>query len=180
MPTRRSDRNVRRGAWLPCTTTVGIGSTTSLWPDRRVVEPLAFLAVTATRSVPFTSASCTPYVLPVAPATGVHSAPKRSHCSHWYVTLVGEFVHVPGSAVSVLPTIASPVIDGRVVAIGTPVEGTTLVRAELAVDLPSALPAPTTARRRLPPSAARTTYVCPTSPLMSVHDDVLELVHLCH
>ena len=55
---------------------------------------------------------------------------------HWYANDVGEFVHVPSSAVSSCPASGSPVIDGRAVFRGAALGATTAVGAERALTRP--------------------------------------------
>jgi hypothetical protein len=63
------------------------------------------------------------------------------------------------------------------VIVGPPLDATVEVWFELAVDVPSAFVAATTARSVSPASAARTVYDCDVAPAMSVHD--VELVQRC-
>ena len=91
----------------------GAGAVTTLVAaDGTVLSPLAFLAVTSTRSVRPASASTRVYVVVVAPLMSAHCAPDVSHRVHWYVYVIPVPVHVPWLAVSVWPTTALPLIAG--------------------------------------------------------------------
>jgi len=61
----------------------GIASTAAVGAEDARAVPATFVAVTATRRVPPTSAEVAPYVLCVAPGMSAHpdpSAPQRRHC----------------------------------------------------------------------------------------------------
>src|SRR3954454_14365453 len=77
------------------------------------VEPLEFVAVTATRSVLSTSAAWTVYVWAFVSAIGGQLLPAVSQRCHWYV-YVGfvSLFQVPVPAVSVWPTCGVPLIVG--------------------------------------------------------------------
>jgi len=72
--------------------------------------------------------------------------------------------------VSSWPTVGSPVIVGRAVFFGEPVEPTTAVAAERALVAPSAFTAVTLTRREWALSAVVTTYVFCVEPAMPTHD----------
>jgi hypothetical protein len=84
--------------------------TTPVGWDTAGVEPPTFVAVTTTRTVSSTSPSPSVYVDLVAPGTPAH--PLLAQSCHWYVKLVGLFPQVPRDAVSVLPSMALPLIVG--------------------------------------------------------------------
>src|SRR5437763_16400480 len=128
VPLRRRPRKTIVGARLP-RTVVEVALTTSVASDRAVAEPLALVAVTATRSELSTSTVRTPYVRPVAPMILAHAVPSASHLSQWKLNDVGSFVHRPRVAVSSWPTKASPRIAGLSELTGAP---TTPVRAVVA------------------------------------------------
>src|SRR2546423_1556550 len=65
----------------------------------------AFVAVTCTRTVLFTSAVVSVYVAAVAFRIATHAAPLLSHRCHWYANVIGACgafvpVQVPFAAVS--------------------------------------------------------------------------------
>src|SRR5262249_42944540 len=124
-----------------------------------VVEPLAFFAVTTTRSVLATSMERTPYVRAVALTTALHEAPLPSHRCHWYVYESTPPVQVPFEAVSSSPTFAVPVIAGSAVLTGGLADETMLVAAEFAVSFPSVFVPVTTTRSVWSTSAVATSYV---------------------
>jgi hypothetical protein len=69
------------------------------------VDPAAFTAVTATRSVEPTSAVVARYVEATAPETFAHALPAVSQRRHWYEYVMGSRpVHDPAVAVSVCPS----------------------------------------------------------------------------
>jgi hypothetical protein len=73
----------------------------------------AFDAVTTTRRVEPTSPELTAYAAVVAPRMFVQLLPPASQRRHWYAYEIGCVpVHAPGSAVSVFPSCAMPVIVG--------------------------------------------------------------------
>lgn len=86
--------------------------------DVAVVAPPALRAVTLTRRVRPASAAAVGYVAVAAPGTATQFAPCASHCTQAYVKLVGEPLHVPLVALSVLPTFSVPAIVGALVATG--------------------------------------------------------------
>ena len=99
----------------------GGGDTTAVRSEAAVLEPLAPIAVTVTRSVDPMSAAATVYCSAVAPVTAAQPAPRGSQRSHWtpYVRVsVGATSHVPSVAVSVWPAAAVPVTAGSAVATG--------------------------------------------------------------
>src|SRR5687767_10289821 len=57
--------------------------TTAVCAEVAVAEPLAFVAVTRSRSVRPRSAATTVYLSAVAPLIVTHSAPAELHRSHW-------------------------------------------------------------------------------------------------
>jgi hypothetical protein len=61
----------------------GAAATRAVWLDAAVVDPPAFVAVTATRRVKPTSPLCTAYD-DDAPLTFAHDAPALSQRRHWY------------------------------------------------------------------------------------------------
>src|SRR5687768_16809960 len=91
-------------------------------PEFAVALPLAFRAVTATRSRKPRSTSRTGYVFAVAPVTLEHVATSASHRCHWYEKPVGLAVHSPSFALSVCPTLGVPEIVGGDVFRGPAVE----------------------------------------------------------
>jgi hypothetical protein len=84
--------------------------TTPVGWDMAGVEPPTFVAVTTTRTESSTSLSPSVYVDLVAPGMPEH--PLLAQSCHWYVKLVGLFPQVPREAVSVLPSMAVPLIVG--------------------------------------------------------------------
>src|SRR5437763_1142266 len=76
-------------------------------------------------------------------------------------------LQVPGSAVSVEPTVASPLILGPVTTAGA-ADTTTSVGAESASFAPPRFEAVTSTRRKLPRSSAETMYVAPTAPSIAL------------
>src|ERR1700745_284628 len=98
-----------------------VGATTAVGTDAAVPLPFAFFAlplpcafsaVTMTRSRNPRSASLTPYVVPVAPTTSVHTTESMLHRCHWYANDVGLPLHEPGDARSSSPTRAVPGVVG--------------------------------------------------------------------
>src|SRR5437764_1264364 len=97
------------------------GAVTAVGSEAAVLEPLAPIAVTVTRSVDPMSAAATVYCSAVAPVTAAQPAPRGSQRSHWtpYVRVsVGATSHVPSVAVSVWLAAAVPVTAGSAVATG--------------------------------------------------------------
>src|SRR5579864_8028206 len=101
-----------------------VGATTAVGSDVAVPLPFAFFAVTMTRSRNPRSASLTPYVVPVAPTTSVHTTESMLHRCHWYANDVGLPLHVPGDARSSSPTRAVPAMVGADVFFGAGVDVT--------------------------------------------------------
>jgi hypothetical protein len=56
----------------------------AVWLDTAVVDPPAFVALTATRSVNPTSPLATAYDAAVAPLMLAHAPPALSQRRHWY------------------------------------------------------------------------------------------------
>src|SRR6516225_1147192 len=87
--------------------------TTAVGTDVDEFDPSVFLAVTWTRSVLPASTDFRTYVLSVAPLIDEQLPPFSSHRRQSYVNEIGVApFHLPGSAVSVWPTVAVPVIVG--------------------------------------------------------------------
>src|SRR5919197_552947 len=109
-PMKRAESSVIRGGRLPAGGGGGGGGgwlvprTTSVGAETAVASPLAFVAVTETRSLWPTSAARTPYVRPVAPFTSTQPVPPVLQRFHWNANERAPPVHVPGSAVSSSPT----------------------------------------------------------------------------
>jgi len=98
---------------------VGRGATTAVGTEVAWVEPSALRAVTRTRSVLLRSGDESSYVFPVAPLMLEQLPPVRLHRRHWYANVIGSVpVHLPGSAVSVEPTVGVPEIVGGSVFVG--------------------------------------------------------------
>ena len=74
--------------------------------------PSVFDAVTSTRSVCASSAATAVYVDFVAPVMSPHAVPSVAQRRHWYANVVGFPDHVPFEAVSVLPSLAVPLMVG--------------------------------------------------------------------
>ena len=82
-----------------------------------MVLPLAFVAVTRTRSREPRSLDATTYACVLAPPITAQSEPsglppELAQRTHWYANEVGVPDHVPCVAVSVDPTLAVPEIAG--------------------------------------------------------------------
>ena len=91
----------------------------ALWCEIDALEPLVFVAVTRTRTVFPTSSESVLYVWLAASVIVRQSAPVASQRSHWYAYVIcAAPFQAPLVAVSALPWITEPVIDGRVVATG--------------------------------------------------------------
>jgi hypothetical protein len=121
------------------------------------VDPVESFAETATRIVLPASPAATLYVCPVAPEMSWHAPPFASHTRHWYLKETGPLpVHLPGSAVNVLPTDAVPFSVGSVVLVGpAAVAATCALGALVAVLEPCELLAITRARSVFPASPLR-------------------------
>ena len=95
--------------------------------------------------------------------------PLASQRRHWYVKESGGSpAQIPSEVVSVAPGVGVPEIAGRDVFEG----GTAIlaVGAAVALALPTAFVAVTTARIVAPPSASVSTYVADVAPAMSAHE----------
>src|SRR2546425_907721 len=105
--------------------------------------------------------------------------PERSRCCHWYLKLVGLFVHVPWCSVSVWPCWAVPLIVGGEVLVGTG-GTTTAVAAEVAgAPGPVALLAVSCTLIVWPTSPGAGVYVCAVAPEIAAQ--LLPAVsHCCH
>src|SRR2546421_6720907 len=79
--------------------------------------PNASVALTTTRRVAPASSAPIAYVVPVAPVISRHASPAGEHRCHWRASSTGP-LHVPSSAVSVSPTVATPVTVGAASALG--------------------------------------------------------------
>ena len=90
-------------------------------------------------------------MLSVAPSMSeqVPRSPLSLHRCHWYaMSGAGKPVHVPGSAVSVWPATAEPLIHAATVfAAAAAAVSTAAVAAEVDVSLPESLVPVTTTRR---------------------------------
>jgi hypothetical protein len=144
-------------------------ATTPVADEEADDEPALFDAVTTTRTVEPTSADVSGYVCPVAPATSLQPFPLWLQRCHWYAYAIGAVPdQEPESAVSVCPSCAVPLIDGKVVFDGCVATAvTTPVAAEEADDEPALFDAVTATRTVEPTSPARMTYVVPVAPAMS-------------
>jgi hypothetical protein len=106
-----------------------------------VLEPSALLAITDTRSVFPASPLFGWYVCAVAPVMSWQAFPCSSQMRHWYWNVIGaDPLHVPGFAVSVLPTADVPLIDGAEL-----IDGATAARDATAAAVPTATSAATIA-----------------------------------
>ena len=115
----RSGRSPRSSHRISDTCTDDVERIVALWCEIDALEPFAFVAVTRTRSVLPTSSESVLYVSLVASVIARQSAPGASQRSHWYANVIcAAPFQVPLLAVSALPWITEPVIDGRVVATG--------------------------------------------------------------
>jgi hypothetical protein len=132
------------------------------------LDPFESVAVTATRTVLPWSALLSWYVCAVAPEMSWQAPPFSSQMRHWYLNvLVPEPFHCPGSAESVLPAAALPLIVGGAVFAG-PEAAAILALGVLVAPLePSELLAIKCTRSVLPGSALLIVYVSPVCPAMS-------------
>jgi hypothetical protein len=156
----------------PCRTTpeieggamfTGAELTTADLGEVAVADPELLAAVTVTLSVEPASAATAMYVAALAPTIGEQFAPALSQRNHWKVNEgAGDPLHVPGPAVSRLPTDALPITDGGEVLDGA--ELITAVSAEVAVTDPELLAAVTVTSSVEPASAARAVYVAALGP----------------
>jgi malate dehydrogenase (oxaloacetate-decarboxylating) len=105
--------------------------------------------------------------------------PSLLHCCHCRENEDGVGDQLPFETVSVWPTTAEPLTDGRTEFVGPFAPLTGSVAAEVADALPSALAAVTVTRRAWPTSALPTEYVCEVAPLMSPHERPSD-AHRCH
>src|SRR5437763_10107905 len=99
-----------------------------------------------------------------------HAFPSAPQIAHWYLKLTVPLpLQVPGFAVSVPPTLASPVIVGAAVFAGPEaVAAATLAVGTLVAEFePSELLASTTTRAVLPWSALANLYVCVVAPAIA-------------
>src|SRR3954447_11500849 len=102
-------RPVLAGA-LPRGTTTGVG------PESSCADPERLRAVTETRNVWPTSAAPSAESLSVAPSIALQPAPSVAQRSQRYVNVIGPApVQSPGSACSVAPARAGPLIRGGLV-----------------------------------------------------------------
>jgi len=131
--------------------------TTAVCADVAVLEPVVFVAVTATRIVFPLSVLVSVYVLCVAEAIAAHAAPLASQRDHAYAYVMPVPVHVPGLAVRVCPTTVGPTIVGIAVFGGPAWPLIVAVALDATVSEPSALDPVTRTRRREPTSPAATT-----------------------
>lgn len=96
--------------------TSAIAWTSPVVAEAAVAEPAAFVAVTWTRIFVRASFEVRTYVCDVAVAMSVQLAPSELQRCHWYAYVTGvEPVQVPLVAVSVWPSLATPVTAGRTV-----------------------------------------------------------------
>ena len=130
------------------TTSLALESSVAAWP-----APVAFVAVTRTRSLRPTSPDVIWKLLAVAPPMSVQSASFwASQLRHWYVKAIGGVPdQVPGSAVTVSASRSVPVIVGAAV-----FAGGSASTSEVAADSAAAESTPFEA-------VTRTRSVCPTS-----------------
>src|SRR3954453_6215339 len=96
----------------------GAAPTAPVCLDSAAVDPSAFVAVTRTLIVCFSSAAASTYVFAVAEGIAAHFFPSFWQRSHTYENDVGALIQVPSLAVSVWPTFGVPEILGRSVFAG--------------------------------------------------------------
>jgi hypothetical protein len=144
--------------------------TAAVAAETYVVEPSAFLAVTATRSVAPASPPPTVYVLLVAPSIVAQPLPFVSQRLQAKAKPDGLPFQVPWLAVSVVPDCGVPEMLGAAVFVGAVVLETTADGAEVAWAEPSAFVAVTVERIVWPTSPDAAVYVAAVAPAIVVRD----------
>src|SRR3982075_56784 len=119
-------------------------------PEDAGTDPAAFVAVTTTFTVRFSSPSSVSVGF-VAPAMSLHSVLSRLQDCHWYVNVGGVPVQVPVPAVSSWPSLRIPVIVGTAV-FTSGIAATRPVAADVAEAEPAEFVAVTTTLSVVPTS----------------------------
>ncbi len=97
----------------------GGGATTPVAPEDVVVDPLWFVAVTASRSTCPTSADETVYVELADPAIGPQPEPSDEHRCHWSAYVTPFPLQLPVLPVKTFPIAAVPEAAGATRLVGT-------------------------------------------------------------
>ena len=125
-----------------------------------VPAPASLLAVSCTRTVEPTSAAASVYVCPVASGIATQLLPDASQRCHWWVKLVGLFVHDPFTTVNAWPCTALPDTDsdgGSMLTGAVGVSGTNTHAAPTPVACPSGASSPPPPISAVSPSEERPT-----------------------
>jgi hypothetical protein len=97
----------------------GSGTTVALCAETALPLPALLVALIPTRIVVPTKVGVSPNVVPVAPVTFEQLPPDVLQDSHCGANVIGvNPLHVPSTAVRVLPSSAVPVIDGTTLLTG--------------------------------------------------------------